>query len=188
MRQGRKAGVSDTKATKGDVVGAINKDLEAWEALLAEVGEDRMLEPGPMGQWTFKDLVAHLTSWRERSLQRLEAAAHGQPAPPPPWPAELDDDDAINDWFQQQSEAKLLGEVLEESRTSYARLTEVVQQLPDEAVTDPAYFPWLEGTSLADAIISGEFFSHLRDEHMDDIRQWLSTRAPEPAGRAQVEL
>lgn len=76
-----------------------------------------MLETGPMGDWTFKDLVDHLTAWRERTLQRLEAAAHGQPEPPAPWPADLDDNDDnaiddINAWFQQQSADKLLGEVL----------------------------------------------------------------------------
>jgi hypothetical protein len=180
--------VSNTGVTKGEVVAAINKEREAWDALLAEVGEDRMLEAGPMGEWTFKDLADHLTAWRERSLQRLEAAAHGQPEPAPPWPAELKEDDEINDWFQKRSEEKLLGEVLDESRESYARLAEAVQQLPDDALTDSSYFPWLEGTSLGDAVVSGEFFGHLRDEHMADIRQWLATRASQPAGGAQIEL
>jgi hypothetical protein len=185
--------VSDTGVTKGEVVAAINRERDAWDALLAEVGEDRMLEPGPMGEWTFKDLADHLTAWRERSLRRLEAAAHGQPEPPAPWPAELDDEndddiDAINAWFQKQSEEKLLGEVLDESRESYARLAEAVQQLPDEALTDSSYFSWMEGQALGDAIVSGEFFGHLRDEHEAEIRQWLATRPSAATGGAQVEL
>lgn len=173
--------MSDAGVTKGEVVAAINKEREAWDGLLAEVGEDRMLEPGPMGEWSFKDLTAHLTAWRERSLQRLEAAAHGQPEPPAPWPADLNDEkddhiDAINDWFQKQSEEKLLGEVLNESRESYARLTEVVQQLPDEALTESSYFAWTEGQALGESIVSGEFFGHLHDEHEADIRRWLVER------------
>lgn len=185
--------MSDTGVTKGEAVAAINKEREAWDALLAEVGEDRMLEPGPMGEWTFKDLAAHLTAWRERSLLRLEAAAHGQPEPASPWPAEFDEDSdeglvAINDWFQKQSEEKLLGEVLNESRESYARLAEAVQQLPDEALTDSSYFAWTEGQALGDTIVSGEFFGHLRDEHEADIRHWLATRSSEPTGGVQIEL
>ena len=27
-----------------------------------------MTEPGPMGEWTFKDLAAHLLGWRERTI------------------------------------------------------------------------------------------------------------------------
>lgn len=183
--------MSDTGVTKGEAIAAINKEREAWDALLAEVSENRMLEPGPMGEWSFKDLVAHLTDWRERSLLRLEASAHGQPEPPAPWPAELDDEDdvdAINAWFQQRSEEKLLGEVLDESRESYARLAEAVQQLPDEALTDSSYFAWTEGQALGDAIVSGDFFGHLRDEHEAAIRQWLATRSSEPTGGVQIEL
>ncbi len=186
--------MSKSTVTKGEAVAAINREREAWDALLAEVGEDRMLEPGPMGDMTFKDLVDHLTAWRERTLRRLEAAAHGQPEPPPPWPADFkyendEDLDAINAWFQQQSEEKLLGEVLDESRASYARLAEVVQQLPDEALTDGSYFAWTEGQSLGDAIVSGALFDHLHDEHEADIRRWLAERPAEPAAPgAQVEL
>ncbi len=186
--------MSDTTVTKGEVVAAINRERDAWDTLLAQVGEDRMLEPGPMGDWTFKDLVAHLTAWRERGLQRLEAAAHGQPEPPSPWPAALNDENeddiaAINAWFQTQSEDKLLGEVLDESRESYARLAEVVQRLPDAALSDGAYFAWTEGQSLGDAILSGEFFGHLHDEHDADIRRWLAERPSQPAASgAQIEL
>ena len=56
------------------------------------------------------------------------------------WPLAEDDIAAINAWFQTQSEEKLLGEVLDESRQSYARLAEVVQRLPDAALSDGAYF------------------------------------------------
>ena len=46
-----------------------------WSDLVAAIGPDRMEEPGPMGEWTFKDLAAHLTGWRERSIRRLEVVA-----------------------------------------------------------------------------------------------------------------
>jgi hypothetical protein len=163
--------------TKGQVLEAIEREREAWEALLAEVGEARMLEPGAMGEWTFKDLTAHLTGWRARSLQRLEAAANGQPAPAPAWPADLQNDDEINDWIHEVNQDRLLGEVIGESRESFARLAEIVQLLPDEALTDPDHFPWLEGTALGPAIVDGEFFSHYYEEHEPTVRQWLRESA-----------
>ena len=69
----------------------------------------------------------------------------------------------------------LLGEVVDESRESFARLAEVVQQLPDEALSDPQRFPGLEGHALAEAIVGGDFFSHLHEEHEPDIRRWLAS-------------
>jgi hypothetical protein len=162
-----------TMPTKGEVIAAINREREAWETLLVEVGEARMLEPGAMGEWTFKDLVAHITGWRARSLRRLEAVANGQPEPDPVWPANRVTDDEINDWIHEVNKDRLLGEVIGESRESYARLTEIVQMLPDDALTDPDRFPWLEGTPLGLVLVSGEFFSHLHQEHEPEIRRWL---------------
>jgi hypothetical protein len=163
-----------TAVSKGDVLAAIEREREAWEALLADVGEDRMIEPGPMGEWTFKDLIAHLNGWRARSLQRLEAAATGRPEPAPSWPADLKTDDEINTWIQEANAGWLLGEVIEESRESLARLTEIVRMLPDDALNDPARFPWLEGDALGPVIVNGAFFDHLHDEHEPDVRRWLA--------------
>jgi hypothetical protein len=168
---------TSTAPTKGQVLEAVERERGGWETLLAEVGEARMLEPGAMGDWTFKDLVAHITGWRSRSLQRLEATANGQPEPAPPWPARLQSDDEINDWIHEANKDRLLGEVIGESRESYARLAEIVQMLPDEALTDPGYYPWLEGKALGAVIVSGEFFSHLHDEHQPEIRRWLAGRS-----------
>ena len=164
---------AETAPSKGQVLEAIESERDAWETLLIEVGEARMFEPGAMGEWTFKDLVAHITGWRARGLQRLEAAARGQPEPPPPWPANLTTDDEINDWIHERNQDRLLGEVVAESRESYARLAEIVQMLPDEALADPARFRWMEGEALGPAIASGSFFSHLHEEHEPEIREWL---------------
>ena len=42
----------------------------------------RMDQPGVAGQWSVKDVVAHLASWRKRTVARLQAAARGAPEPP----------------------------------------------------------------------------------------------------------
>jgi hypothetical protein len=169
--------IEETAPTVGEVLAAIDREREAWETLLVEVGEARMLESGAMGDWTFKDLAAHITGWRARSLQRLEAAANGQPEPDPVWPPDRVSDDEINGWIHEVNEDRLLGEVIGESRESYARLAEIVQMLPDGALTDPDRFSWLEGKALGPQIVSGEFFAHLHQEHEPAIRRWLKTTA-----------
>ncbi len=173
--------------TPGEVLEAIERERSAWENLLAEVGESRMLEPGAVGDWSFKDLVAHLAAWDVRDLDRLEAAAHGQPEPAPAWPADRQGDDEINAWIQEQNADLLLGEVVDNSRRVYARLAEVVQALPEADLNDPARFPWMDGEALGPAIVSGAWFGHLHDEHEPAIREWL-TRPPAPREAPDVEL
>lgn len=165
--------MTSTMPTKGEVLAAIEQERRAWEDLLAEIGEARMLEPGPMGEWTFKDLAAHLTGWRARSMQRLEAAANNQPEPAPSWPANRTTDDEINAWLHEANTDRLLGEVIGESRESFARLAEIVQMLPDEALNDPDRFPWLEGRALGPAIVNGDYFAHFHEEHEPAVRRWL---------------
>ena len=166
-----------TEVSKGQALAAIERERDAWEALLAQVGEARMLEPGAMGDWTFKDLVAHITGWRARTLRRLEAAANGQPEPKPVWPANLTSDDEINEWIHEQNRDRLLGEVVSESRESFARLAEIVQMLPDEALSEPDYFPWLEGKALGPELVKGGPFSHWHEEHEPNVRRWLEKTA-----------
>jgi hypothetical protein len=151
------------------LIAHIEAERAGWRDLVAEVGEDRMTEPGPMGQWTFKDLAAHLLGWRDRTIARLEAAADGRPEPPAPWPAELDGDDAINAWIHDHSQDRSVRDVLEDIDRSYARLASAIGALPEDMVTDPDAVPFLGGEALADR----QLFSHLHDEHEPSIRAWL---------------
>lgn len=177
--------------TSGEVLAAIERERADWDTLLGKVGEDRMLEPGPMGEMTFKDLVAHLNAWRTRGLAKIEAVAHDQPEPHDPWPDNLqedDDVDAINDWIYEQNADRLLTEVLLESREGFARLAAIVSMVPEEALHDPARFPSLEGEALGPAILSGSFFDHLHEEHEPSIEAWLATPVEPTQGGPEVEL
>ena len=150
----------------------IDEGHDMWRELVADVGEDRTDEPGPMGEWTFKDLAAHLLAWRERSIARLEAAAAGRPEPAPPWPRRMRDDDTINAWFQEQSRGNSTRDVLDAYDASFDRLRDALLALPPATLTDPMALPWLEGTAAVDNDWSG----HLRDEHLPSVRAWLATR------------
>jgi hypothetical protein len=67
--------------------------------------------------------------------------------------------------------------VVSESRESYARLAEIVQMLPDEALSTPDYYPWLEGHALGSAITTGAYFGHWHEEHEPNVRRWLQESA-----------
>jgi hypothetical protein len=157
---------------KDRVLGRIEEERALWRDLVEEVGEERMDEPGPMGDWTFKDLASHLLGWRNRSIGRYEAAAAGRPEPTPPWPAELEDDDQINAWFHERDMGRSARDVLDDVDQSYVRLAKAIDSLPMEMVVEPDVFPWLEGASIAQV----DLFGHLHDEHEPSIREWLAAR------------
>ena len=141
---------------------------------MAEVGRDRMLEPGPMGEWTFKDMAAHLAAWRNTRIPIVEAIAKGEPVPPEPWPAELGEDDyeLINDWFHARDRDRPLDEVLADYDGTFERLAAAIEALPEEIAHDPNGLPWTDGTPAVDI----DWTEHLHDEHLPDARAWLTTR------------
>ena len=155
---------------RADLLAQLSSENEGWESLLVEIGEDRMDEPGVAGAWSIKDVVAHLVAWRRRTVGRLEAVARGQAEPEHEWPADLHEDDEINAWFHERDRNKSVRETLAESRRVFEQLTSAIGKLPEDALDDPARFPWMEGTPLTGATL----FGHFHTEHEADMRAYLS--------------
>ncbi len=168
----RRLTVTNSKL-KHQLVDVIDEERTDWEALLADVDPDRMDEPGVTGDWSFRDITAHLLAWRDGGTRLLEAEARGEPEPPAPWPAALTGDVEINAWLYERDRAIPTDEILDAYAETFARLRTVVLALPDDALTDPDYFPWMGGQSVAESMLDRSWFDHLHVEHEPQIRRWL---------------
>jgi len=168
----------DSRAALLDAVRGLRAEIER---VIAEAGEARMEEPGSFDDWTFKDLLAHLTGWRWTTVARLEAALRRE-APVFPWPAPLDEErdlDAINRWFYETNRARPVAAVLAESRETFDRVERSIVALPEDDLLRPGRFPWLGEWVLGPAVVSGTML-HYREEHEPAIRAWL-VRDRDPA-------
>ena len=52
---------------KSELLNGVREEYRQWEALLNQIGEARMDQPGAAADWSIKDIVAHLTGWRRRT-------------------------------------------------------------------------------------------------------------------------
>ncbi len=156
--------------TRAEQIAAIRADQQFWLDLAAEVGSDRYAEPGPMGEWSFGDMAGHLLGWRNRTLARLEAFSRGEPDPRDPWPAELDDDDRINDWIHEHHAGRSPAQLVGDYAASYDRLVAIIEAMPDAKLTDPLRdaIPGIEAP-----LVDVDFTGHLHDEHVPNVRAWL---------------
>lgn len=159
--------------TREEALSAFDALRREHEEFLASIPRERITEPGATGPWSVKDVIAHVTAWRSRTLARLEAAVAGQPEPPAPWPPELTEDDPINAWIYEQHRDEPLDAVMARWEASFNRLRQLCIALPDEALFDASYFPWLGGSALIDAVQNG-FLGHFREEHEPILRTWLA--------------
>ena len=156
---------------KSELLDWLQEEYQQWEALLDEIGTARMDQPGVNGDWSIKDMVAHLYyGWQPRLIARLQAAQRGEPEPPPPWPAHLQTDDEINAWIYESNRERSVREVLDESHQVFQQLLAVIEGLPDDTRIDEEWhLVWLNGQRFP----SGEFFDHFHDDHEPDVRAWF---------------
>jgi len=155
---------------KSELMHWLQEEYQRWEAFLDQIGTARMDQPGVNGDWSMKDVVAHLTGWNRWLVARLQAAGRGEPEPAPPWPAQLRTDDEINAWIYESNRGRALREVLDESHQVFQELLAVIEGLPDEVRIEPEWhLVWLGDQRFP----AGEFFDHFRDDHEPDVRARL---------------
>lgn len=160
--------------SKAQLLAELKDEQNQWEALLSEIGEDHMTQPGVAGEWSIKDVVAHMTAWRRRTVARFQAALRHEPLPAPEWPANLDADDdveAINAWFHAADRNRPLADVLDESRAVYQRLVETLAAFPEAELSDPTRITWVDPSELP--LTGALIFGHFHEEHEADMRAWL---------------
>ena len=160
-----------TSLSKTQLLTELCTEQAVWEALLDEIGEAHMTQPEVAGGWSIKDIVAHLTGWRSRSVRRFQALLNHVPDFSPPWPQELREDDEINAWIYQSNRDRPLADVLSDSR-------EVFQQLVDtlDAFSEDELQALRRTLGLEEEQVSGSmFFAHFHQEHEPDMHAWLDT-------------
>jgi hypothetical protein len=156
--------------TQAELVTALRADRATWRSLVAEVGRDRMNEPGPMGEWTFGDLAGHLGGWRNWRIALIQAATRGEPEPSSPWPADLDGDDAINDWIREHDRDRSTDDLVADYDRSFERMAAAIEALPEAMLSDPHAFAWTDGEPL----LLLDPTSHLHEDHLPAVRDWLA--------------
>jgi hypothetical protein len=157
--------------TKSELLNWLQGEHRQWKAFLDQIGMERMDEPGVAEDWSIKDIVAHLTGWQRRLNGSVQAAQRGEPEPPPPWPAHLQNEDEINAWIYDSNRGRSVREVLDESHQVLQQYIAIIEGLPDDVpIQSMWHLVWLGDQRFP----AGEFFDHFHDDHEPDVRAWLA--------------
>jgi uncharacterized protein (TIGR03083 family) len=105
---------------------------KAWTALkesYAGLSEAQLTEPGVMGEWSVKDILAHVTTWEEEALKYLPLILTGGR---PPRYIQSGGIDAFNAQMAEQKRDLALSEVLRQLEETHRRLLDYLQSVPEE--------------------------------------------------------
>ena len=153
---------------KAEFLDALQSGRAEWEALLSEVGEVRMTVPGVAGQWSVKDIVAHVT-WAEREMVGIMQARAlvGSDL----WDLSQDE---RNDAIFADNRGRPLQEVLDESQQVYTQYLAGIQGLSDADLADASRFQEMPAEWIPWEMLASNCFEHYQ-QHIPAIRAWLDT-------------
>ena len=114
---------------------------QAWAAFgaaYADLPAARLAEPGVVGDWSVKDLLAHVTTWEEEALKYLPLILAG--GRPPRYSTQYGGLDAFNAQIIEQKRRLSLAEVQAQRLATHQRLLDYLRGLPAEPFASETRF------------------------------------------------
>ncbi len=151
---------------KGEVITRVRTERSRWNDIIAHIDDDLMLKPGVEGDWSAKDILAHVIWYEREMVGLLRARAFvGSDL----WALPLDERNA---GVHEETKSMTLEEVRAESERVFPDLLEQLEALPEDAYSDPSSFPGMPAEWEPWFIIAGNTFNHYPD-HTESLRQLL---------------
>ena len=159
---------------KASFLSHLRREWANWEAALGEVPAARMAEPGVTGEWSAKDVVAHVT-WYEREMVHVirERVLAGSTL----WDLGLARRNAA---IYAENHDRPQAVVLAESADVHSRLVAALEELPEEHYGNPARFREMPVDWEPWRVFASNSYEHY-PEHAAAIRTWLGGQAPPDA-------
>jgi hypothetical protein len=146
----------------------------AFQVSYAGLSDAQLMEPGVTGQWSVKDLIAHVTWWEEEALQHLPRILTG--GRPPRYSLQYGGIDAFNAQMTEQTRGLSLADVLRQSEDTHQRLLAYIHSVPEEPFTRETHFR---------RRLRLDTYSHY-PKHAKAIRAWRERSAGEEELRADT--
>ena len=157
----------DQPGSVNQLMDAIQKTWTAWESLLKQVDRNQFTTPTTAGEWTLKDIIAHIT-WHEKEMVGL-IKAHALVGSEL-WNLPTDDRNAA---IYAEVRDQPLEQALAESAEIHQQLLDALPSLSNADLTDPTGFPNMPPDWQPWLVIAQNTYEHYQD-HIKDIERWLA--------------
>jgi hypothetical protein len=138
------------------------------DSLLDQIERSSMTLPGVVGEWSVKDILAHLASY-DRELG-LTLALHGQ-KPIGLWIEDLPTDE-FNDRLYEEHRDKPLDDVLGDYRLVWQEILDAVRDLPEEYLFNEHTVVGVPEPFRPCDVLQSESYGHYLD-HVPALKAWV---------------
>jgi uncharacterized damage-inducible protein DinB len=145
----------------------IRDTAREFELLMARLSVAQMNQPGAVGVWSVKDVLAHIAFWQRYAAALARAVANGET----PQRQVDDETESRNASVVTQYYLAPIGAVLASWNEAREELLEQIHDLSEDDLNNPDRFAWSEGRTLLDRIAANSY-EH-EQEHIEQIRAWM---------------
>jgi hypothetical protein len=157
---------------KNELVASLRSVYDRWEKLLTGMSEEEITAPRFTGEWSVKDVVAHLMAWQQISIARLDAALRSSEPEFPAWLQGTDPyvaeghTEVFNARIRSIYQGRPWSMVHQMWSEGFLRLIQLAEEIPQETMFTAGRYPWLKGDPLS-AVLLGSCEHH--QEHLDSL-------------------
>lgn len=139
--------------TKTQLLAEIVAERLALEKLIAPLSPTQMTQAGILGEWSVKDVLAHLMEWEQMFLSWYAAGLAGKTPAIPAEGFNWRQLPQLNQRIFEKYASAALEDVLSQAENSYGQMLTLIQDLPEVDLFTPGRFPWTGEHPLVSFII-----------------------------------
>jgi len=155
--------------TVSELLDLVEETFDAWMYLLESVPENKWEQPGISGDWSLKDIIAHITWHEEQMVEVMEARALiGSEW----WELPTHERNAR---IYEEYKSAPLQDVLDDATATHQQLVHWIGTLTDAELSDPASFEGMPTDWHFGDILAQNTFQHYGD-HAASVAKWISAQ------------
>jgi hypothetical protein len=157
---------------KNNLMNTLSETRYALDSALAEVDPSQMTGPGVVGEWSVKDLIAHITWSVKETVGMLETKALvGSEL----WRLPEEQRNAA---VYEANQSRTLDEVMAQSQQAHRKLIDLIEEIPEHELLHADWFAGLPGGELPPWRVIEVNVSDHYVHHTKDIQDWILRSNP----------
>jgi hypothetical protein len=150
--------------TRDEAWVALDRGFKTFMDTMGQLTEEELTSRPVVGQWTVKDVMAHVWSWVEEANRTVKAWDGRRP-----WQEDVAYDDEWNERHVREKEPLALIAVVDGLTGAHRRLMHLLDLAEDDALSVVAKAPWGAEITLVEFFY--EMAGHYHD-HVDDLKSY----------------
>ncbi len=147
--------------SKQELIDIIHKERTKLDRALEALSEQQKCQGGACGDWSVKDILAHLVDWERRCLRWYRAGLRGEAPKTPDANFNWRELPALNHMIYETYRDWPLADVEQAYQMSFEETLRVLDHITEDELFTPNAYPWT-GNSLLRDYLNSSTASHYR--------------------------